>query len=212
MEGRRWPTKARPFSGRVAMRRSNIRLSVIVFAAAGTATSQAFAQKLYWADHGTSTIRRANLDGSRAKDLVTAGLEEPVEISLDPANGKMYWLGGRPKAIHRANLDGSEAETLVTGENLRGLALDLLGGKMYWTTLTCPPGREPCSAGVQRADLSGENVETLFTSTEIDPVAIAVDGDARVLVAGNDFYSSPRLSPDGARLAWPYRAVSCQVL
>ncbi|MDQ3182931.1 MAG: S9 family peptidase [Actinomycetota bacterium] len=27
-------------------------------------------------------------------------------------------------------------------------------------------------------------------------------GDERVLVSGNDFYSSPRLSPDGRRLAW----------
>jgi dipeptidyl aminopeptidase/acylaminoacyl peptidase len=28
------------------------------------------------------------------------------------------------------------------------------------------------------------------------------DGDETVLAAGNDFYSSPRLSPDGGRLAW----------
>lgn len=35
-------------------------------------------------------------------------------------------------------------------------------------------------------------------------VSLAPDGssEARILVAGNDFYSSPRLSPDGARLAW----------
>lgn len=34
--------------------------------------------------------------------------------------------------------------------------------------------------------------------------AVDVDGDLQVrkLVSGNDFYSSPRLSPDGARLAW----------
>jgi dipeptidyl aminopeptidase/acylaminoacyl peptidase len=36
-------------------------------------------------------------------------------------------------------------------------------------------------------------------------VKIHCDGDddgGRVVVAGNDFYSSPRLSPDGSRLAW----------
>ncbi|MEJ5197870.1 MAG: S9 family peptidase [Anaerolineae bacterium] len=36
-------------------------------------------------------------------------------------------------------------------------------------------------------------------------VAVACDGDpagGRVLVSGNDFYASPRLSPDGRRLAW----------
>jgi dipeptidyl aminopeptidase/acylaminoacyl peptidase len=35
-------------------------------------------------------------------------------------------------------------------------------------------------------------------------VSIALDGSGKVeeLVAGNDFYSTPRLSPDGAQLAW----------
>ena len=35
-------------------------------------------------------------------------------------------------------------------------------------------------------------------------VSIGLEGtdDGQVLVSGNDFYSSPRLSPDGARLAW----------
>ena len=42
---------------------------------------------------------------------------------------------------------------------------------------------------------------------EHDPVNEIVgvdleDGEERVLVSGNDFYSSPRLSPDGRRLAW----------
>lgn len=32
--------------------------------------------------------------------------------------------------------------------------------------------------------------------------AVGFDGGERMLVMGNDFYSSPRLSPDGRRLAW----------
>jgi dipeptidyl aminopeptidase/acylaminoacyl peptidase len=34
-------------------------------------------------------------------------------------------------------------------------------------------------------------------------VSLALDGsDQQILVSGNDFYSSPRISPDGTRLAW----------
>ncbi len=33
-------------------------------------------------------------------------------------------------------------------------------------------------------------------------VSLKFDGGGQVLVSGNDFYSSPRLSPDGSRLAW----------
>jgi dipeptidyl aminopeptidase/acylaminoacyl peptidase len=33
-------------------------------------------------------------------------------------------------------------------------------------------------------------------------VSLGLEGDSQQLVSGNDFYSSPRLSPDGSRLAW----------
>jgi hypothetical protein len=44
---------------------------------------------------------------------------------------------------------------------------------------------------------SGEAVNTI--------AAIALEGDAgtgKILISGNDFYSSPKLSPDGTHLAW----------
>jgi dipeptidyl aminopeptidase/acylaminoacyl peptidase len=42
----------------------------------------------------------------------------------------------------------------------------------------------------------GEAVNTLVS------INLEDGNDARVLVSGNDFYSSPRLSPDGKRLSW----------
>jgi dipeptidyl aminopeptidase/acylaminoacyl peptidase len=45
----------------------------------------------------------------------------------------------------------------------------------------------------------GDRHEPVNTLADID---LAAGGAGRVLVQGNDFYSSPRLSPDGGRLAW----------
>jgi hypothetical protein len=47
--------------------------------------------------------------------------------------------------------------------------------------------------------------EAVNTIVSLNSGGDAAGGDAaggRVLVAGNDFYATPRLSPDGARLAW----------
>lgn len=41
--------------------------------------------------------------------------------------------------------------------------------------------------------------EPVNTLVALDP---AGEGEAQVLVSGNDFYASPRLSPDGSRMAW----------
>ena len=43
----------------------------------------AAAGKMYWTDWGTSTIQRANLDGSGVEDLVTSGLHHPEDLALD---------------------------------------------------------------------------------------------------------------------------------
>lgn len=49
-----------------------------------------------------------------------------------------------------------------------------------------------------REDHTGAN-EAVNTLVSIN---VEDGNDARVIVSGNDFYSSPRLSPDGSRLAW----------
>ncbi len=49
-----------------------------------------------------------------------------------------------------------------------------------------------------REDHRTEGQEALNTLVSID----LTNGEETVLVSGNDFYSNPRLSPDGSQLAW----------
>ena len=50
-----------------------------------------------------------------------------------------------------------------------------------------------------REDHRSTDREAVNTVVSID---LTTGGEGRVLTSGNDFYSSPRLSPDGTRLAW----------
>jgi len=69
------------------------------------------AGKIYWIED--DRIRRANVDGSNAEDLVTGLVGERGGIALDPRAGEMYWLAGG--LLQRANVDGSDIVELVTG-------------------------------------------------------------------------------------------------
>ena len=133
--------------------------------------------KMYWTDWSAGRIQRANLDGSNIEDLVTQGLNSPKGIALDVEGGKMYWTDPGHSWDHDigkiqcANLDGSNVEDLVTREQVElrhpwGIALDVSGGKMYWTDWG--------THKIQRANLDGSNIEDLVTRLS-SPRGIALD-------------------------------------
>ncbi len=138
--------------------------------------------KIYWTDATRDRIRRANLDGSNVEDVVltrTIGGQSlggpattPRDVALDLTSDppKMYWVDAgtlnlEEGKIWRANLDGSSPEALVTTGlvNPQSIALDVAGGKIYWTDSGTggPNGLEDDK--IQRANLDGSNVETLLT-------------------------------------------------
>jgi Domain of unknown function (DUF5050) len=82
--------------------------------------------KMYWTNVRVGgDIRRANLDGS-GQEILVQNLNSPVNIALDPGQGKMYWTDRDGGDIRRANLDGSGQEILITGLNAPSIiALDL---------------------------------------------------------------------------------------
>ena len=106
---------------------------------------------LYWTDMGTpsandGSIERSDLDGSHVTRIVPpGGTFTPKQLQFDKKNRKLYWCDREGMRVMRANLDGSTVETLVDtsqgearpGKNVTkwcvGIALDVEGGKLYWT-------------------------------------------------------------------------------
>ena len=106
---------------------------------------------LYWTNMGSpvandGSIERADIDGSNAKHIVpNGGTFTPKQLQLDKKNRKLYWSDREGMRIMRVNLDGFNIETLIDtsegdarpGKDIRkqcvGIALDVEGGKVYWT-------------------------------------------------------------------------------
>jgi len=85
--------------------------------------------------HQRAEVLRANLDGSNV-ELVADGSGFsffPFHVALDLDNGKVYWTS-LTFGIERANLDGSARELVLAlpGQNPQGVAVDPVGGKVYW--------------------------------------------------------------------------------
>ena len=98
-------------------------------------------------------------------------------------NGTLYFSNFADQQLYRQEGDAAP-QPLTHEENLR-----------YADGVIDPArGRLICI----REDHRVEGQEAVSTVVSID----LASGDTQVLVSGNDFYSSPRLSPDGTRLAW----------
>ncbi len=89
--------------------------------------------------------------------------------------GKIYWTEAKDLGwIQRSALDGSNVETLLTTElkmNLGRLALDWVGGRMYWTEADFDT---EWGGVIRRSALDGASVETLVTGLQA-PHDLALD-------------------------------------
>ena len=136
---------------------------------------------------GTDFVRDTALTFTlTSKAIANHNGELTTEVPVTASRGEdllaIFWTDTDyfTDKIQRANLDMgnlevSNVEDLVTQglEDPRGIALDVAGGKMYWTD----EGTEK----IQRANLDGSNVEDLVTGLR-GPDGIALD------VAGGKMY------------------------
>jgi hypothetical protein len=150
--------------------------------------------KMYWAmiganqDHTVTGVWRANLDLTQQEKLTTG--TSVHSLVLDQIHQEMYWYEVRyinstfERFIRKANMDGTNPTDLIAEEAL-DLAIDPVGGKIYWTV---QQGSYPnLTYDTRRANLDGTNIQalnvygyrlTLDLSPEIinsPPVAVCQD-------------------------------------
>jgi DNA-binding beta-propeller fold protein YncE len=132
--------------------------------------------KFYWTQKGDDNagqgrIFRANIELPRGRtpanrqgiELLYDNLPEPIDLDLDVAHRVMYWTdrGDPPRGntVNRAPMDpepGNRKDPEILFSHLMegiGLALDLKGGRMFFTDL---------AGSVYSANLDGSNKKTLL--------------------------------------------------
>lgn len=117
---------------------------------------------------GTTSIARANLDGSLFQEkFIDTGWGGICAIAVDSSH--VYWADGHDHTIGRANLDGTAVDndfiTLADQTHPCGLALD--SEYLYWPNL----GTDT----IGRAQLDGSEIDESFILTVPHPCAIAVN-------------------------------------
>ena len=83
-----------------------------------------------------------------------------------PTVGRLFWLAIVGNQVIGAAEDGGGARTLASGQGISapdGIAVDVAGGKMYWTNMgTLTDGPHTPAGSLQRANLDGSGVEVLL--------------------------------------------------
>ena len=148
---------------------------------------------VYWiemrpSDNARNVVVRRTPDG-KTQDVTPSPFDVRTTVheygggSLAVGDGVLYFSNFDDQRLYRQRL-GAEPTPLTPVADMRYAdgVLDMRRNQMYCV----------------REDHTSPWQEAVNTIVSID----LATGSARTLVSGSNFYSSPRLSPDGAKLAW----------
>src|SRR6201991_2578092 len=143
---------------------------------------------IYWTNMGVpklndGSIERADLDGRNRMTIVPqGGTFTPKQIQLEKKSRKLYWCDREGMRVMRCDLDGSHIETLVDTSQgdprpgpdavkwCVGVAVDLDGGKVYWTQ------KGPDNAGKGRICRAGIDVPPGQAASNRPDIEVLYDG------------------------------------
>ena len=120
-------------------------------------------REIYWteADPVQPRIKRAGLDGSGNQTIISEGLSEPFSIAVDHERGRLYWVDRGTGSILRSDLNGGGIQTIISETDLVGLAVDVSGASLYWST----------TDKIVRAGLDGSSTTTVVNQPGVRRIA-----------------------------------------
>ena len=87
---------------------------------------------IYWLDYGQfPMLARANLDGTERKELVTTGISDPRDLTIDMLTHDVFWVDSKMDAIFKIDYQGGNRQMIRNNlPSPKGLAI--LKGDIYW--------------------------------------------------------------------------------
>jgi DNA-binding beta-propeller fold protein YncE len=159
---------------------------------------------IYWTNMGNpkandGSIERADLDGRNRKTIVAQGRTfTPKQLQLEKKSAKLYWCDREGMRVMRVNLDGSDIETIVDTSHgdprpgpdptkwCVGVAVDVDGGKIYWTQKGPDNAGKGClcRAGIDvpkgQTASNRADIEVLYHALP-EPIDLDLDPNNRVM-------------------------------
>jgi len=178
--------------------RSPISAAAVAAGAVRLGATEVVEQDVYWLEHkplegGRYVLMRQTPQGDRS-ELTPAPFN--VRTRVHEYGGGAYVLHG--SSVIFSNFGDQRLYRVDPGAEPRPLTAEpeVPSGERYADGRVTPDGRLLMSVQERHPSDGSEAINEL--------VVLPTDGSAppRVIIAGNDFYSSPRISPDGSQMVW----------
>ncbi|HEY8516620.1 MAG TPA: S9 family peptidase [Candidatus Binatia bacterium] len=174
--------------------RSPITAALLVGESVGLGAIAVSGDDLYWAESRPAEAGRTAIVQRSAAGTVADVLPQPWS-----ARSRVHEYGGGAWTVERDTVyfvDDRDQSVFACLVGTTPRRLTEPSARRYADLVVDRPRARLIAVCEEHHDDGREPTNTL--------VAVPLDGSSRVetLVAGHDFYASPRLSPDGTRLAW----------
>jgi dipeptidyl aminopeptidase/acylaminoacyl peptidase len=152
--------------------------------------------KIFWLERrskeqGRNIIMSVGKDG-QANDLIPKGFNARTRVheyggaSYTVFGNKVYFANFSDQRVYAQSLSGNESPKQITSQN-----------DVFYADLSIDGPRNRMICVYEDHRQKGQEATNSIASIDLGR-----EGEEHILISGNDFYSSPRISPDGKRIAY----------